>query len=1041
MYILFQIDAVAVRDLSWVLMRMLPRGLLPYHPALSQDTSVVSLWSGFSAQLSQPKLTYTATAYAPIIDAKPADMKTVYNTMMKSKQMTEKLGQRTTVQTMDQQLYAIAQQVKWAEDEVFENSVIRLGGFHTLNCYTSSIGKLWASAGLYDLLVNSDVYAANSTLQILEGKQYSRAIRALTLAYEVMLEHFICGFWQWCSDISLLTPLWTQIEEATEKLHSPIMQERTDSVALLEELIADKLLPQLKTYEDWGSSLSPTFKFWVMFLHSVSILMMNIRAEREGCWEMHLHSVYSMLPYFFICNKTNYSRWTPAYIFDMLNLPGDIKAAFDRGEFAVRETPGSFNGVWSDLGTEKTIVRDAKGDSGIVGLTRKKAALIRWVICRHLLSAYSKTMADRSGLRHTDTTVHPQLSSSSMKRDESDSQKMYEYMQESMTDPFSPQDHPEDVLINISTGLHASPEVQESLLRAVEKGEAMRDSFVESAFSLTSEKSFYDPLQRSRLKTFSDMAKPTVVRCAGKAIEVTINPEIVFRRALAISKARDFTMDGLVQHPVTAVPTALFHEDGKMRRTKKDDLLHKLEALGETLSVLPATTGISPANTVFIRDALASIQGMNGDNFRTFDDLGRVYLDILGQRFSVADTLADVCDQYDNPESVKAQERNRRQSSGPQGGRYQVIGGRSIPPWRKFLNNTENKENLVNFISHYIVANASKYLQGHPTRSIYLAGGFEDGRRTVLLNADGVHDIPHLCSTHEEADTRMILHILEADEKYKQMHTPGRTIAQSPDADWMALLLHHFKRLQATSELWMYTGTMAATVDRRRYIGIHSIHSNVGAAFCDILPAIHVLSGIDTVSSLFCIGKKKMLKVVQDHGADSYAGLTAQGGKFNDAFQEAAEKLIVHCYETRAVRKDLSLTKLREILVKFKDCSLAKLPPSKPSFIQHALRASWQTQVWLSAHIAVPSIPSPVGHGWHWKSPGVLEPTYFEGPCAAEIIQDLLCSCSSTRTTCMKNCSCYDSDLGCTEICPCNAGERCGNERTHSVHEDMDESG
>ena len=71
-------------------------------------------------------------AYAPMIDAKPTDMKTVYNTMKKSKQMTEELGQKTTVQTMDQQLNAIAQQVKWSQNEVFEDSLIRLGGLHTI---------------------------------------------------------------------------------------------------------------------------------------------------------------------------------------------------------------------------------------------------------------------------------------------------------------------------------------------------------------------------------------------------------------------------------------------------------------------------------------------------------------------------------------------------------------------------------------------------------------------------------------------------------------------------------------------------------------------------------------------------------------------------------------------------------------------------------------------------------------------------------------------------------------------------------------------
>jgi hypothetical protein len=54
----------------------------------------------------------TAIAYAPIIDTKPADMGTVFTTMIKCKEITNQLGQEITVQTMDQQLFAIAQQVK-----------------------------------------------------------------------------------------------------------------------------------------------------------------------------------------------------------------------------------------------------------------------------------------------------------------------------------------------------------------------------------------------------------------------------------------------------------------------------------------------------------------------------------------------------------------------------------------------------------------------------------------------------------------------------------------------------------------------------------------------------------------------------------------------------------------------------------------------------------------------------------------------------------------------------------------------------------------
>jgi hypothetical protein len=51
----------------------------------------------------------------------------------------------------------------------------------------------------------------------------------------------------------------------------------------------------------------------------------------------------------------------PVYILDMLELPAEIKSAFEKGEFSIRQTSGSFNGIWSDMGTEKTIIKDSKG--------------------------------------------------------------------------------------------------------------------------------------------------------------------------------------------------------------------------------------------------------------------------------------------------------------------------------------------------------------------------------------------------------------------------------------------------------------------------------------------------------------------------------------------------------------------------------------------------------------------------------------------------------------------------------------------------------
>lgn len=58
---------------------------------------------------------------------------------------------------------------------------------------------------------------------------------------------------------------------------------------------------------------------------------------------------------------------------------------------------------------------------------------------------------------------------------------------------------------------------------------------------------------------------------------------------------------------------------------------------------------------------MAVIQAMDGDQYKKFDDLAHAYLNRLFQCFSLASTVVEVFDRYDNPESVKQGERERRQ--------------------------------------------------------------------------------------------------------------------------------------------------------------------------------------------------------------------------------------------------------------------------------------------------------------------------------------------------------------------------------------------
>lgn len=177
------------------------------------------------------------------------------------------------------------------------------------------------------------------------------------------------------------------------------------------------------------------------------------------------------------------------------------------------------------MATEKTIIKDSKSNGGIVGLTRKKSALIRWNITRHIVGHFSATMKIRSA---------------SMKRDEQQVADLIGHLQEKIINPFDIQQHPPE-LINVSTGLKASKEVQESLLKSVDTGNAMVKTFVGSALSVGKSGSFYGPIKRSNIKTFSDMNKKTKLKCRSEeTVQGNINPELIFRRAaLALTTCRD----------------------------------------------------------------------------------------------------------------------------------------------------------------------------------------------------------------------------------------------------------------------------------------------------------------------------------------------------------------------------------------------------------------------------------------------------------------------------------------------------------------------
>ena len=144
-----------------------------------------------------------------------------------------------------------------------------------------------------------------------------------------------------------------------------------------------------------------------------------------------------------------------------------------------------------------------------------------------------------------------------------------------------------------------------------------------------------------------------------------------------------------------------------------------------------------------------------------------------------------------------------------------------------------------------------------------------------------------------------------------------------------------------TVKMWLETGTITSTTDKRQFVPVYSICAAVGQQFCNVRPAIQSLTGCDSVSSLFGIGKKTVFNVVTQKGVNHVMALTTLGTSNKEAALSAARAFTAMLYDPRGTEKNAhsNLNRLRLKLVNMKDRSFAKLPSCEARFEELARRA------------------------------------------------------------------------------------------------------
>ena len=272
-------------------------------------------------------------------------------------------------------------------------------------------------------------------------------------------------------------------------------------------------------------------------------------------------------------------------------------------------------------------------------------------------------------------------------------------------------------------------------------------------------------------------------------------------------------------------PPAL-SDAGNMYFGCKSDLMTCLETVCPAVDAAPSVDGM-------IIDGAVVVNMLRPGAARTFDDYAtQIFIPYIRSQLYGVKRIDVVWDRYESA-SLKCLTRIKRGS----GVRRQVTSSAPVPRnWHDFLRSDDNKTGLFSFLAQKL-SETELPLSKHVIVTL----------DTDVLSSDTNYNTSGLSPcTHEEADTRILLHVADCVRAGHE-----RVIVRTVDTDVVVLCIA-FQQKTSCKELWVAFGTGK----HFRYIPAHEIAAALGPDRACGLPTFHAFTGCDTVSAFVGHGKK-----------------------------------------------------------------------------------------------------------------------------------------------------------------------------------------
>lgn len=1002
----------------------------------------VPVWSAYNSLTHVPLATDAPAVIdqafgLPIIKAPAHEWSTLVTSLENLYRLNELVTgpDNKLVVTMDMDLYKRALKLPYLDPQYKDKWVLCPGGFHTVLCSLRCLGRTIEGSGIDDAWQEADIYSSVTVAQIISGNHHNRALQAHQITLQALFDLWFSAFLD--DHPTVCDSLRSAAQELTDACKANF-EVRTAHQTFAMKLESMNLEKQLRDYDD-AHDQDPMYKWARMYMKQVMVLLQFQRATREGNWFLYLSALEKLCVYFFAYNRLDYAQNIPEYIARMQEIQTTdpmIWQEFVNGDFTVNTSNTiPFTRIAVDQAMEHQN-KSTKGQGGISGITSNPKTLLKFCLTGPELARIASESEQLAAVSNSATIQqqHHCLSQAKVRRQEQAITQLKKVLSPcnifsgskgTETGPAS--DATTGRMFKLLSKEIIPDNIKESILSTEQIGMDAYRSFIEDR--LIGNGNLWAKMTKVKLLSWSATAKEIKLKAGSQVITLKATSSL-FARMLVIARSSrdDINLEEVIgTHEFVYINRLLMQPDGAIHpTTDKSMVIHLLENLLEPDdNTTPGTNaqGTNDENEGFclVVDGMAVLHELMAvKNVKNCKDLGTSYVKLIDSKARGYGQVRIIFDNYTIVSSLKEGTRESRRGKSKGINSYIVEDATCIKDKGTFLASNETKDSLTLYLAQQLINQSTTKNLVTVTRS------------SIMTNSE-CH-VSTGVSTHEEADTLMILHAVEVAGTGFEVHI------YSQDTDVLLLALRRVPMLGTRPAMIMGTG------ERRRIIQLKPIYDKLGSDKASALIKWHALTGCDTTGHIQGKGKKGCFKAFLNASSTVLAALNGlgEGAEPSDSVVEGCEEFLCSLF----CPKQLHIPKaknLRWYLFKRlrSDQGVDMLPPTHGAWLEHIRRAHIQASVWSQDLVLNPVIPNPLMLGWQMQHDKLMPLLSKEAPAPEAVLQLIRCNCGSTNidsaNKCSRRCSCRQNNLVCTELCNCTGDDTCQNTNPITDGQDIEE--